>query len=151
MKQVCSPSIPAITCVRQRLVVTASSRFPHCRNTPGGEGQRKLLPIHRFGQTGLRTDVTQMPPEIGRHHRTHHDDRERRQPLLDLPQRFCSVHSRHHHITQHRIHMSMSEDIQGFQARRSRDCHALPESNRVAQRFPNIRIIVDDQNAWLAS
>ncbi len=151
MKRVRSPPIPAITCVRQRLAITASLQFPYCRNTPGGECQRKFLPIYRFGQTDLCADVTEMLPEVRRHHRIHHVDRERRHPLPDLPKRFHSTHSRHHHITQHHIHMPMIEDVQGFQARRRPECHTLPRGNRIAHGLTNIRIIVDDQNARLTS
>ena len=89
MKRVRSSPIPAITYVRQRLAVTASSRFPYCRNTPGGEYQRKFLPIHRLGQTGLCADAAVALSEIGCHHGAHHDSsanilmRCARQPALN--------------------------------------------------------------------
>ena len=37
----------------------------------------------------------------------------------------------------------MIEDVQEFQARRGRDCHAVPGSNYITRGFPNIRIIVE--------
>jgi len=58
-----------------------------------------------------------------------------------LPQCFCFVHPQ----------ASPHNTTSACRARRRPECDSMPRSNRVAHGFPNIRIIVDDQNARLAS
>ena len=97
--------------VRQRLDVSGSSRFRRSGKAPRKQNQCESLPMRRFCEAGLRTDFTQMSPEMWRRHRAHHDDRESQHPLPDLTQRFRSIHRRLHHITQHYVHAPMTEDV----------------------------------------
>ena len=109
--------------------------------------QQQLEPIDGFGEevVGARLEPQVLLLLLGQRRHQQHRQERLASPLLDLLADVIAVHSRHHHVEEHEIHLLCLEQVQRRRSVR-RFQHAVLAAEHRAQQRPVVILVVDDQD-----